>query len=185
MSFFLVFIHRQVQERGGIPFHGALVEKEGRGVLLAGAGGAGKSTCCARLPPPWRAMGDDAALIVAAGNGSYRAHPLPTWSDLWIRGLKKSWPIESSVPLALILFIEQAPEDELVPVGRGLAAVRIAEAAGQATFLGYEEGGEAKRRLRNEFFDHAARCAQAVPSAILRVSPAGPFWEKIDEAMAP
>ena len=66
--------------RGGLPLHGALVEHDGRGVLLVGRSGVGKSTACRRLPPRWNALGDDLALAVRRPGGGFAVHPLPTWS---------------------------------------------------------------------------------------------------------
>ena len=59
--------------------HGSLLALDGRGVLLCGSSGSGKSTCARRIPPPWRALCDDAVLISNVG-GAYFAQPLPTWS---------------------------------------------------------------------------------------------------------
>ena len=38
---------------GGFPLHAALVEHNGRRVLISAAAGTGKSTCCSRFPAGW------------------------------------------------------------------------------------------------------------------------------------
>ena len=58
-----------------------LLALDGRGVLLCGSSGSGKSTCARRVPAPWRALADDAVLVSAAEDGIY-AQGLPTWSRL-------------------------------------------------------------------------------------------------------
>jgi len=184
MSHVMVYISREAMKEGGLPFHGALVEKEGRGIILAGPGGAGKSTCCARLPSSWRALCDDAVLVIPGSSEGYLAHPMPTWSDLWIRKLKKSWKAEEALPLSLVLFIEQAPHDALEFIGKGLASVRMVESAAQAAMVEMERDGGRKRLIRKVLYQSASQCAKIVPSATLRVSPAGPFWEKIEEVLS-
>ena len=51
-------IYQRAQEAGGLPLHAGLVEKDGKGILLAAPSDTGKSTCCRRLPPPWKALCD-------------------------------------------------------------------------------------------------------------------------------
>lgn len=77
----LKFTFRQSVHRGGMPFHAALLEFHGKGVLLSGKSGAGKSTCCRRIMPPWQALCDDEVLLTRSPQGNYLAHPFPTWSD--------------------------------------------------------------------------------------------------------
>ena len=54
MRHLLLPLYLDTLRRGGFPVHAALAERDGRGILLAGRGGIGKSTCCRRLPfPGW------------------------------------------------------------------------------------------------------------------------------------
>jgi SynChlorMet cassette protein ScmC len=64
---------RAVEARGGLLIHGALAEWNGKGVILAGKSGVGKSTASARLTPAWRSLSDDATLIVPDGPMRYKA----------------------------------------------------------------------------------------------------------------
>lgn len=112
-------LYEQTVLRGGLPVHAALLERGGRGVLLAGRSGAGKSTACRRVPPPWRALGDDMALVVRVDTGQYRAHPLPTWSALRDGGPARTWDVGRSIPLDAVFFLVQAREDDAVPTGGG------------------------------------------------------------------
>jgi SynChlorMet cassette protein ScmC len=177
-------IHWESICRGGLPFHAALLEFQGQGVILAAAGETGKSTCCRRLPPPWRARCDDEVLAVLSPQGRYLAHPFPTWTDyLWERA-PNTWKVEAAVPLAGIFFFEQAPEDDCVPLKDVDAAVAAITSAGQVMgrFLSWCDAGEA-RRLRLNMFDNACEIVKQVPTFHLRVSLTGKFWDKIKAAL--
>ena len=65
-------IHRDVLARDGLFLHGALAERNGFGVILAGPSGVGKTTASVRLPSPWRpglpgASSGKATILVACG----------------------------------------------------------------------------------------------------------------------
>jgi SynChlorMet cassette protein ScmC len=164
--------------------HVALVEIKGTGVLLAGVSGAGKSTCSRRLPMPWRVLGDDIALIVRSGKGQLAAHPVPTWSALKLRSIERPCRVDEHVPLKAIFSIEKANTDELLPLGRGVGTVVVAEAAMQVYrslesrfFLPIHSP------LRRIIFDNAVSIAKEIPAYVLRVSLEGRFWELIEEAL--
>ena len=64
------------EEKGGLLVHGALVEWNGTGVILAGPGGVGKTTASKRLPSTWRSLSDDTALIVKSHGRHVLGPPL-------------------------------------------------------------------------------------------------------------
>jgi SynChlorMet cassette protein ScmC len=170
--------------RGGLPFHAAFLEYQGQGVILAAAGETGKSTCSRRVPPPWRARCDDEVLVVLSPQGRYLAHPFPTWTDyLWERA-PNTWKVEAAVPLAGIFFLEQAPQDDCLPLVGSQAPLAAITSAGQsmARFLNWCDPGEA-RKLRLTMFDNACEIVKQVPTFRLRVSLTGSFWEKIEAAL--
>jgi SynChlorMet cassette protein ScmC len=170
--------------RGGLPFHAALLEYQGHRVVLAAPGETGKSTCSRRVPPPWRALSDDEALVVLSPEGRYLVHPFPTWTDyLWERA-ENTWPVEDALPLAGIFFLEQAAEDDCLPLGGARAALAATGSAGQVMnrFLSWGEAGQA-RELRMVMFDNACALAKRVPAFRLRVSRTGRFWEKIEATL--
>ena len=180
----LYIIYLRVQDSGGLPVHTALVERDGKGVLLAGPGGAGKSTLCRHLPRPWCALSDDQALIVRDDRNGYLAHPIPTWSDsLWGRS-ERTWKVEHDVPLAAIFFVEQARSDEVVPIGQGQAAVCINRSSTDVCRpLWRNLSNEEERKLKKKLFDNACKLARGIPAYILHVSLTGRSWEEMEKVL--
>lgn len=170
--------------KGGLPFHAALAELNGRGFLMAAPGGTGKSTCSRRLPSPWKSLCDDEAIIVMSG-GQFRAHPFPTWSDYIMARAEKTWDVQSSVPLCAVFFLEHADHDEVVPLGKGQASVRINDAITQVCESARKTmDQDSQRQFRKLRWENSCRVANAVPAFILRESLTGSFWEKIEQVLA-
>ena len=177
-------IYLQSITTGGLPFHAALAEFGGRGVLFAAAGRTGKSTCSQRLPPPWTSWCDDEALVVRHPQQGYRVHPFPTWSDHLCRDLNTTWPAEHHVALSAIFFLEQAPDNALVPLGSGAAAARICEAARQVLLFQWRGMPPEKRaQSATQVLNNACALAKTVPAYRLRFSLEGRFWEQVETAL--
>jgi SynChlorMet cassette protein ScmC len=170
--------------RGGLPLHGALVERDGRGVLLVGRSGVGKSTACRRLPPRWNVLGDDLALAVRRAEGGFAVHPLPTWSAVGPNLEKRAWDVKRGVHLSAVFFLTQAAEDEILPAGRAMATVILADAA-MTIFqsVRMKDRSVEKKLLGGNVFANAAAMTKSVPTYILRLSLTGRFWEKIEEVL--
>ncbi len=85
--------------------HGGLIARDGRGILIAGPSGMGKSTLCADVAPEWETLADDMVLCYRKGD-RLCARPLPTWS-LWFAPGKSPRPFqparEVTLDLALML----------------------------------------------------------------------------------
>ena len=185
MSLGVHAMHWESISRGGLPFHAALLEHQGQGVILAATGGTGKSTCSRRVPPPWRACCDDECLAVLTPEGRYMAHPFPTWSDyLWERG-PNTWKVEDAVPLAGIFFLEQAPEDNFIPLEGAKAAVSTTQSANQVMLVGFlsDTKSPVSMELKHNIFSNACEFVKKVPAFRLQVSLTGNFWEKIEAAL--
>lgn len=184
----VLMVYRQVQRAGALPLHGALAAWNGKGVLLLGHGGAGKSTCCRRLPADWQALSDDEMLVTRSARGDYFAHPFPTWSNLQREEGRRSWDVEQYVPLAAVFVLEKAQTDEVVSVGQARAALFIRESATQvwqACSVNYRDfSGDQEWPPWRQVFDNACTMAQAVPVFILRVSTTGRFWEAIERTLS-
>lgn len=177
-------ISQKTQDNGGLPLHGALVEKQGKGIILAASGGTGKSTCCLRIPSPWSPLCDNETLIVKGKNGKYLAHPFPTWSEYLCKGSNKTWDVKDYVPLQAIFFLEQSESDEALPLGKGEATTKIIQLADQVFWLRFfDVNKKEKRSLNLKLFKNASEIATAVPSFILRVTLKGSFWEEMDKVL--
>lgn len=176
-------IYNKIHESGGLSLHSALVERKGKGILLAGPGGAGKSTCCRRIPLPWKAICDDEVLVVRTED-RYMAHPFPTWSEYLMKRSEKTWDTGHSLPLSAIFFLEQAEEDNAIPLGSGQASILINESSLQIYNRNLRNlDSDIKKKIRNNLFINACKMAKAVPAFILRVSFNGRFWDEIEKML--
>lgn len=99
------------------------LEKNSHRYSLELADGTGKSTCHAHLPGYWEKLCGDQALILGVGDGNFRVHPFPTWSDHLWRESKKQWYVERSVPLEAVSFLEQAQKDEAIAFNHSSDAI--------------------------------------------------------------
>jgi len=178
-------VYDRAVSSGGLPFHAGLAELDGKGFLLAADGNTGKSTCCSRLPRYFNPLSDDEALVVRKEDGSYAAHPFPTWSDHMWRRMNRTCNVNESVPLDAVFFIHQSEADELVRLGEGESAALTSRSAGQV----YEKffwqvdgdtGGETRKRL----FTNACALCLNVRSYRLGVSLEGEFWKLIESVLA-
>jgi len=179
----LIFAH-YAQTLGGVLLHGALVEKDGIGVILAAPGGTGKTTASERLPAPWRSLSDDATLVVRDSQGNYLAHPWPTWSRFLNGGQGGRWDVQSNVPVKGIFFLSRAVEDRAESIGPGQAVSLLVESAGQTTQL-MTRGLSKKetRALHLERFNNICALAQVVPTHMLHISLTGAFWQEIEQML--
>ncbi|MCX5903369.1 MAG: SynChlorMet cassette protein ScmC, partial [Proteobacteria bacterium] len=178
----LKIMYLQVQKNGGIPFHAALIENSGKGIVLCARGDTGKSTCCKRIPLPWRPLCDDETLVVRVGPQQYAAHPFPTWSEYLLGNNAATWNVKQSVPLVAIAFLDQSSEDKLIPLKQAQAAVFINVFVSLFNFeIMAQLDREDKRVLRTQIFDNISNLARSVPSYILKVSLTGRFWEELEK----
>jgi len=178
-------IHHRNAMRGGIPVHAALMEYEGRGVLLVAKGGTGKSTCCRRIPDHWRAWCDDEVLVVKNGSGDYLAHPFPTWSHFLGGGRRKTWFSERTVPLTAMFYLERGDEDDVTSLPAPEAALYLYHSIFPVYHRRITERMEAAARLSlNEtLFHNCCDFALATPAFVLRASLHGRFWEKMEDVL--
>jgi len=170
---------------GAVPVHAALLELHGHGVLLLADGGVGKTTCCLRVPEPWKWLCDDEVLVVPGSDGNLYAHPFPTWSNL-VRGAKAPGrSVEQGLPLSAIFFLSQASKDEVLCLGPGAAASRM-----MSMTLRYFTRPQWKCShpdddvaLRAQVFANVCSVASKVPSFELKVAREGTFWKEIERVL--
>jgi SynChlorMet cassette protein ScmC len=180
----LVFA-REAQARGGVLIHGALAERDGIGVILVAPGGTGKTTASNRLPAPWRSLCDDTTLVVRDPQGSYWAHPWPTWSRFLDGGPGGTWDVQDAVPVKGIFFLAQAVEDRAERVGPGQAVSLLGECVGQVSmFMAPGLHKEGLQALHLERFDNLCALARVVPTHVLHISLTGTFWKEIEQALS-
>jgi hypothetical protein len=179
-----LILARQAQARGGVLIHGALVERDGIGVILAAPGGTGKTTASNRLPAPWRSLSDDTALVVRDPQGKYWAHPWPTWSRFMGGGPGGTWDVQTAVPLKGIFVLYRAAENRAERVGPGHAVSLLVECVGQvSTYMAPGLGKEELQALHLERFDNLCTLARIIPVHVLHISLTGAFWQEIDQAL--
>jgi SynChlorMet cassette protein ScmC len=183
MEFSLLPVYVKVLEAGGLPLHCAFMEWQGKAVLVPASGGTGKSTCCRRIPEPWRAVCDDMSLVVPNGRG-YRVHPFPTWSDhLWKRA-DTTWDVQNHSPLSALFFLEQGAEDKISSLGRGWAAVRVTESAEQMCRSFYCNLDDVlQRKIKARIFENACRISRAVPAFRMSATLNGRFWLEMERML--
>jgi SynChlorMet cassette protein ScmC len=176
-------IYWQSIQNGGLPFHCALAELEGKGILIAAPGDTGKSTCCRRLPDYWKPLGDDESLIVLI-NDKYFVHPFPTWSNYIWKTASYTWNVQYSVPLHAIFFLEQSKTDEVIPLRIGKAASYVNESSVQVCQKFWANtDNESKIRFRTALFNNACDVAKNIPAFRLCASLHGKFWEEIEKVI--
>ena len=171
--------------QGGLLLHGALVEKDGYGVILAGPGGVGKSTASSRIPLPWHALCDDATLVVRDEKGQFFAHPWPTWSRFYDNGPGGTWDVEKAVPLRTIFFLNQAPEDSAGPLAVPEATAYLVESIHQVMgppVPGYCDSVDSPGLCSGELSAVTA-LVRSVPVHLLRISLTGQFWTEVQRML--
>ncbi|MBN2199965.1 MAG: SynChlorMet cassette protein ScmC [Candidatus Aminicenantes bacterium] len=176
----------RVIETGGLPLHAAVLARKDKAVALAASGGTGKSTCARRAPHPWRALGDDLAVVTRAdaGGSFFSVNPFPTWSNFFFKRGGGAWRVEERLPLSAIFFLAQSKEDNILRLGQGEAAVNLARSGHQILFgLTRKLPLPELRSLWTEIFDNACRMVRRFPVFLLETSLTGSFWKKIERVI--
>lgn len=178
------FFSRQSEAHFGLLLHGALAERGGYGVILAGPPDVGKTTASTRLKPPWRSLSDDTTLVVRDNSGEYWAHPWPTWSKFVSDGPGCTWDVQRAVPLKGIFFLVQDQEDRVELVHLSQAACLLVETAESSSWLFSEDMEQDEVRARNvQRFDNICILAKSVPCYLLHLSLVGTFWREIERVI--
>lgn len=177
-------IYQQVLDSGGLPFHAGLVEHRGKGILLAAPRNMGKSTSCRRLPSSWLSLCDEETLIVRDVENRYLVHPFPTWSDYFEKRSRRTWKVNTYLPLTSIFLLEKSTVDEVISLGQGEATVFVNQLASQVCYR-YWGDLDPKEMMsrRTKLLENICGLAREVPAFKLRVSLNGRFWEKIETVL--
>ena len=174
-------IYRYYVDKKSAPFHATLAEFNGHGILIAAAGGTGKSTCYERLPNYWKPLADDNALVIDIGNNNYSAHPMPTWSDyLWQRK-DTSFSSSYSVPLKGMFFLEQSSKDKVVELSKSEALREVYDSMKQIWESHWERISKVeKQKMSTKLFDTAFNITKHIPCYKLKATLHGEFWKEIE-----
>ncbi|PWR71746.1 SynChlorMet cassette protein ScmC [Methanospirillum stamsii] len=167
---------------GGFLIHGALIEKNGCGIVLSGPSGIGKSTASKRIPPPWCSLSDDATLILKHDNGSYHAHPWPTWSTFFNNGTGGKWDTKKSVPLKGLFFLKQSDIDLVEKIQLHNKFIMVFECI-QHMFKRCEHNFREPNNIREVYkkeIKNVGDFITSVPIYLLQNTLSGKFWESIE-----
>ncbi len=175
-------LRQESEKKMGFLIHGALAEYKGRGVILAGRGGIGKTTAVGRLPETWTPLSDDLTLIVCDSNGSYMAHPWPTWSRFMFGGSGGSWNVNRNLPLAGVYFLKRGKTDGSVVIDRPEAVCRLVQSAEEALLpITLRSEKYDSRDMRINRFNNIVTFTESVPAYILSFAEKGNFWQEIEK----
>lgn len=189
MTFINTFIIAQLigviaENYGGILIHGALIEMNGNGIILAGPSGAGKSTACKRLPSYWNSLSDDIVLITMQSSREYWAHPWPTWSR--VNAGDPSGSVDSGQPVSLagICFLQKAQNDAIERLDKRNALGKLLGCAEVATgSLLVELTKSELIKLRQHRFHNLCNLVSTIPQYSMKIHHSGNFWQKIEETI--
>jgi len=176
----LIALHAIV--RGGFVLHGALVAKEGQGLIFAGWSGAGKTTASSRLPGDWNVLTDDTVLVVPDRSGRYWAHPWPRPGTTSIERPAFRVNVNKPVVISAIFLLEKGPIDNILSLGGADAVCRLIELAEQQLFA--RNSAPCPRVIRNwrlKEFENIQSVVKQVPVRRLQLTLSGSFWDLLGD----
>ena len=110
-----------LDQAGGLLLHGAGLVRAGRGLLLLGPSGTGKTTA-ARNAAGAIVLNDDLVALLPAADGAWQLLATPFSNPTQVA------PVPGQAPLAGVLRLRQAAAPELRPLSRGQALAELAAA---------------------------------------------------------
>jgi hypothetical protein len=166
-----------VRKRGGI-FHGGMVIRDGISYILTAPGGGGKTTAVSRLPPPWKALSDDAALILPSADKGFVVYPLPNWIEV-VKRYKNipdaaNCPITSSYQLGGILLLKKADHENLSVIEPLDAVQHIYRALSEQSKVLL-----IRNLFRKDLFHISSEIARTVPFREMELTRDGNFWDML------
>lgn len=174
----------QISKSGGLPVHSALFEHRGKGILIAGKSGAGKTTMFSNAPSHWKAMADDCAFVVKSNQG-YVVHPYVTPSELLAEKKQSVRDINISTSLKGLFFLEQSAFDDIEQISRLKAASALYEVAASSLVFYYRDflNDPQLKNLRKDLFNNACDIVNVVPAYRLRASRYNTIWPILEKAI--
>lgn len=177
---FLFFpIWLQVIEKGGLIAHCSFIVKDGKGILLIGSNGSGKSTCYRRFPGGWEKISDDWAVI--SGDG-FQVSPWPTWSHLShkLQEDRKSWDISRKYPLSALFFIEKGKRQKIKRLRQSEVTLCLINSIKELLHSDLKNLYKPERiNLMKQIFENAWNVSGKIPGYSLTTTLKGRFWDLI------
>jgi len=179
-----LFFASDAENKGGLLLHGALIAKNGQGILLAGPGDVGKTTASRRVPEPWVCYSDDSSLLVKDTQNRYYVHPWPSWGSFMHNRPGGTWEVQHFVPLQAIFLLRQSDKDHVESLGKGHAVSLLNQVAEQGWWgLPHGFDKETKKKMRLQRFANICEMIKSIPVYMLHVTLDGAFWEEVDKVL--
>jgi hypothetical protein len=150
-------------DEGGFLVHAASGVRHGRAFVFAGVSGAGKTTMTRLAPPDATLLTDEISYIRRNGNG-YQAYGTPFTGELGRPGANLK------APLAALYFLEQGPDNSIVPASEPDAAHALMR---NILFFAHDP------ELVSRVFEAALELVSRVPVAHFVFAPDERAWELI------
>lgn len=170
---------------GGFLYHGGLADFRGKGVLLAGASGSGKTSASILLKDPWTSLSDDLTIVVKDDKGKYFAHPLPTWSVFFGKELsvkKNFWELENKIPVSVAVFFDRGPDNRIKKAGKAHSLCLLTELAKQSNrFLLQKMDLQVVSEFNKKFFLNINEFIRKIPGFTLELDLKKEFWEEMEK----
>ena len=150
--------------------HGALLEHEGKGLMLCGPSGIGKSTTALRMSERCRILADDCFVLEWTDSG-VTARPMPTWSSylfnkerLAVCDARRSFPVSH-------LMILGREADRYTPLRPEMAMLGCANAfVDMVKWHTFRFPGQLTETLTSRALDAARRIAYELPCGALQLT---------------
>ena len=177
-------LYKKIIGREGGLLHAAFAEYNSKGVLLAGSGGTGKTTCINRLPSDWRKLCDDTSLVVK-NQGAYMVSPTVTWSNyIYNKNQKQKCEFDYDRKLSSVFFLRQSCCDACNKMNKTIAMMNILSSQQQCWHHYTNRLCRAmQKQFNDKLFDNSKKIAETIPCYLLDVSLGGKFWELIEEQL--
>ncbi len=177
-------IYRRAVNIGGTPFHAALAERNGNGIIFAAPGYGGKSTTSRRLSNNFLLHSDDEVLVLPDDQGNYLAHPFPTWSNFLYKRPKTMWDVRKEIPLKAAFFVAKSDVDEIAPLKTFQASAFYYQSIRQIMRRGWHlSGKEIRSKLEEKCIDIAVGIAKSVPAFKIQLTLEGSFEAKLETVL--
>lgn len=168
-NLFRILVVYRLAGQGTVVMHSAAVVHRGRGFVLFGRSGAGKTTVCTLLAPTHEILSDELNAIRRTADG-LELVPMPFAGDFGTDGLSTK-----PAPLRAMYALKQAVTPGVEPCRPAQAIARIVAACPFVNADPYQD---------DEVFDRATSLTRDMPLRVLSFPRDPIFWETIEADVA-